>query len=145
MLAMHAGSRLSWKRAASIYSGLLITLLVGAMLFQWGGPNDLNLSSLTAAAAYFSAEQPIRAATDTYAVVASKNYTGRYIFIDLGANKADTLKVFLGYSDAKFNFEFATPPDERSPHDAEIFLFEANVRSLPTSYVCTDVNYSILT
>lgn len=137
MLAMHAGSQLSWKRAASVYSGLLITLLVGAMLFQWGGPNHLNLRSLTEAAAYFSAEPPIRAtsATDTDTVVASKNYTGRYIFIDLGANKADTLKVFLGYSDAKFNFDFATPPDERSPHDAEIFLFEANVRSLPASYM----------
>lgn len=134
MLAMHAGDQLSWKAATGIYTGLLMAVLMGAMLFRWGAPNHLNLSSrtLTAAAAYLSAEQPIRTSSDTHAVVANDSHTGRYIFIDLGANKADTLKVFLGYPDAKFNFDFVTPPDERSPRDAEIFLFEANVRSLST-------------
>ena len=61
------------------------------------------------------------------------NYTGRYVFVDLGANRADTLKVFLGQPDAKFNYTFAAPPDGRFPWNAEIFLFEANVRLLSMS------------
>lgn len=58
------------------------------------------------------------------------NYTGRYAFIDLGANRADTLWVFLGRPGSKFTFNFSTPNDGRSHEDAEIFLFEANVGRL---------------
>ena len=54
---------------------------------------------------------------------------GRYIFVDLGANRADTLRVFLQWPNSKFNYTFAAPPDGRSPDQAEIFLFEANVSS----------------
>lgn len=67
------------------------------------------------------------------------NYTGRYVFVDLGANRADTLKVFLGQPDAKFNYTFAAPPDGRLPWNAEIFLFEANVCVLSpySMHACT--------
>jgi len=59
-------------------------------------------------------------------VQAAANYTGRYIFVDLGANRADSLWVFLRRPGSKFVFNFSTPDDGRQPEDAEIFLFEAN-------------------
>ena len=117
-----------------IVVGIACILLLGALLVcaksHWGvhAPKLLahTSPSVTAAGAYRSAEMPNLAAGNTD--VANRN--GRYIFLDLGANKADTLRVFLGYPDAKFNFTFATPPnDTRGPQDAEIFLFEANVRN----------------
>ncbi|KAF9335629.1 hypothetical protein BG006_011054 [Podila minutissima] len=49
----------------------------------------------------------------------------RYIFVDLGANKADTLEVFLNQPGAKFRYNYPRP--EWATHEeAEIFLFEAN-------------------
>lgn len=117
-----------------IVVGIACILLLGAVLVcaksHWGAhaPNLLaHISpSMTAAGAYKSARMSKLAAGNT----AVANHIGRYVFLDLGANKADTLKVFLGYPDAKFNFSFATPPnDTRGPQDAEIFLFEANVRN----------------
>jgi len=33
----------------------------------------------------------------------------RYIFVDLGANSADSLDVFLNREDAKFKFDFPRP------------------------------------
>lgn len=33
----------------------------------------------------------------------------RFIFVDLGANRADSLDAFLGKTDAKFQFEFPRP------------------------------------
>ena len=62
------------------------------------------------------------------------NYTGRYAFVDLGANRADTLWVFLGRPGSKFTFNFSTPNDGRSHEEAEIFLFEANVGLLHCAY-----------
>ncbi len=116
-----------------IVVGIAGILLLGALLVcaksHWGAHAPKLLAhispSMTAAGAYRPAEMSDSAAANT----AVAKHIGRYIFLDLGANKADTLKVFLGYPDAKFNFSFATPPnDTRGPQDAEIFLFEANVR-----------------
>jgi hypothetical protein len=33
----------------------------------------------------------------------------RYIFVDLGANKGDSLDVFLGNKDGKFDYKFPCP------------------------------------
>lgn len=33
----------------------------------------------------------------------------RYIFIDIGANSADTLEVFLKHENAKFEYDFPRP------------------------------------
>ena len=33
----------------------------------------------------------------------------RFIFVDLGANRGDTLEVFLGEENAKFQYEFPRP------------------------------------
>ncbi|KAG0043824.1 hypothetical protein BGZ83_011001 [Gryganskiella cystojenkinii] len=49
----------------------------------------------------------------------------RYVFIDLGANGADSLEAFLQHPDAKFHYDFPRPPWAKR-EDAEIFLFEAN-------------------
>ncbi|CAG8955091.1 hypothetical protein HYFRA_00007106 [Hymenoscyphus fraxineus] len=49
----------------------------------------------------------------------------RYIFVDLGANAADSLEAFLGVEGARFQYDFPRP--EWATHrEAEIFLFEAN-------------------
>ncbi|XWW92858.1 hypothetical protein V2A60_000785 [Cordyceps javanica] len=54
-----------------------------------------------------------------------KNSRPRYVFVDLGANGADSLETFLQTSEAKFKYDFPAPP--WSTHkEAEIFLFEAN-------------------
>ena len=50
----------------------------------------------------------------------------RFIFIDLGANRADSLRVFLKEPDTKFQFDFPKPPLPCAYSDAEIYLFEAN-------------------
>lgn len=52
-------------------------------------------------------------------------YKPRYIFVDLGANSADTLAVFLKEKDAKFQFDFPKP-SWASYKQADIYLFEAN-------------------
>ncbi|KAG0259528.1 hypothetical protein BG011_002576 [Mortierella polycephala] len=49
----------------------------------------------------------------------------RYIFVDLGANRADSLEAFLQHQGAKFSHTFPRP-EWASYDDAEIFLFEAN-------------------
>ncbi|KAL9102634.1 MAG: hypothetical protein Q9163_002249 [Psora crenata] len=49
----------------------------------------------------------------------------RYIFVDLGANRADSLETFLGHQEAKFAYEFPRP-DWATHDEAEIYLFEAN-------------------
>ncbi|KAJ3149651.1 hypothetical protein HDU89_003704 [Geranomyces variabilis] len=51
--------------------------------------------------------------------------SGRFVFIDLGANRADTLSVFLQDPAAKFHYAFPKP-DECAYTDAHIYLFEAN-------------------
>ncbi|KAF9983140.1 hypothetical protein BGZ65_002127 [Modicella reniformis] len=49
----------------------------------------------------------------------------RYIFIDLGANRADSFEVFLKHPGAKFTYDFPRP--EWATHEqAEVYLFEAN-------------------
>ncbi|KXL49470.1 hypothetical protein M433DRAFT_8502 [Acidomyces richmondensis BFW] len=54
-----------------------------------------------------------------------KPHNARYIFVDLGANRADSLETFLGHKDVKFAYDFPHP--EWAMHDeAEIYLFEAN-------------------
>ncbi|ATY63111.1 family methyltransferase [Cordyceps militaris] len=55
----------------------------------------------------------------------AKESRPRYIFVDLGANSADSLETFLETPAAKFKYDFPSPP--WATHDeAEIFLFEAN-------------------
>ncbi|KAF9907336.1 hypothetical protein BX616_000459 [Lobosporangium transversale] len=49
----------------------------------------------------------------------------RYIFVDLGANRADSLDVFLKRPNTKFNYNFPRP-EWANYEDAEIYLFEAN-------------------
>ena len=49
----------------------------------------------------------------------------RFVFIDLGANRADTLRVFLKEKNTKFHYDFPKPK-RKEYKDAEIFLFEAN-------------------
>ncbi|GAO18170.1 uncharacterized protein UV8b_01173 [Ustilaginoidea virens] len=49
----------------------------------------------------------------------------RYVFVDLGANRADSLKTFLEVEDAKFKFSFPKP-DWATHEQADIYLFEAN-------------------
>ncbi|CAO3569220.1 unnamed protein product [Mortierella alpina] len=49
----------------------------------------------------------------------------RYIFVDLGANRADSLEVFLKNPNAKFDYDFPRP-SWATHEEAEIFLFEAN-------------------
>ncbi|KAF9953377.1 hypothetical protein BGZ70_000265 [Mortierella alpina] len=49
----------------------------------------------------------------------------RYIFVDLGANRADSLEVFLKNPNAKFAYDFPRP-SWATHEEAEIFLFEAN-------------------
>ncbi|KYG41727.1 hypothetical protein M433DRAFT_137810, partial [Acidomyces richmondensis BFW] len=57
--------------------------------------------------------------------VRHKPHNARYIFVDLGANRADSLETFLGHKDVKFAYDFPHP--EWAMHDeAEIYLFEAN-------------------
>ncbi|KAG8528355.1 uncharacterized protein KY384_007273 [Bacidia gigantensis] len=54
-----------------------------------------------------------------------KPHKGRFIFVDLGANRADSLETFLKHKGAKFDFDFPRP--SWATHDqAEIYLFEAN-------------------
>ncbi|KHN94100.1 uncharacterized protein MAM_08030 [Metarhizium album ARSEF 1941] len=49
----------------------------------------------------------------------------RYVFVDLGANRADSLDIFLQRREAKFQYEFPRP--EWARHDeADIYLFEGN-------------------
>ena len=36
-------------------------------------------------------------------------HKGRYVFVDLGANRADSLEVFLGHENSKFVFDFPRP------------------------------------
>ncbi|KAG0237099.1 hypothetical protein BGW41_000267 [Actinomortierella wolfii] len=49
----------------------------------------------------------------------------RFIFVDLGANRADSMDVFLKRPGTKFNYDYPKP-DWARYEDAEIFLFEAN-------------------
>ncbi|KAK1976603.1 FkbM family methyltransferase [Colletotrichum cereale] len=49
----------------------------------------------------------------------------RYIFVDLGANRADSLEAFLQHPNAKFQFDFPRP-SWATHEEAEIYLFEAN-------------------
>lgn len=49
----------------------------------------------------------------------------RYIFVDLGANRGDSLEVFLGNPEAKFKFDFPRP-EWATYAQADIYLFEAN-------------------
>ncbi|KAK2034740.1 FkbM family methyltransferase [Colletotrichum zoysiae] len=49
----------------------------------------------------------------------------RYIFVDLGANRADSLEAFLQHPNAKFEYDFPSPP-WATHEQAEIYLFEAN-------------------
>ncbi|EFQ33972.1 FkbM family methyltransferase [Colletotrichum graminicola] len=49
----------------------------------------------------------------------------RYIFVDLGANRADSLEAFLQHPGAKFEFDFPRP-SWATHEQAEIYLFEAN-------------------
>ena len=39
----------------------------------------------------------------------SKVHKPRYIFVDLGANCADSLEIFLGHEDTKFKYDFPRP------------------------------------
>ncbi|TPX32851.1 hypothetical protein SmJEL517_g04108 [Synchytrium microbalum] len=50
----------------------------------------------------------------------------RCAFIDLGANRADTLKVWLKEENAKFQYDFPLPFWVKQHSDCEIYLFEAN-------------------
>ncbi|KAJ6789013.1 hypothetical protein PWT90_10840 [Aphanocladium album] len=68
---------------------------------------------------------PIAPKAAAAAAVAAQQDQPRYIFVDLGANGADSLETFLQTPSAKFKYNFPTPP--WATHDeAEIFLFEAN-------------------
>ncbi|KAG0000776.1 hypothetical protein BGZ65_004069, partial [Modicella reniformis] len=49
----------------------------------------------------------------------------RYIFVDLGANRADSLEAFLQVTGAKYHY-FYPRPEWASHAQAEIYLFEAN-------------------
>ncbi|KAF9974151.1 hypothetical protein BGZ73_002489 [Actinomortierella ambigua] len=49
----------------------------------------------------------------------------RYIFVDLGANRADSMEAFLKKPNAKFQYDYPKP-SWANYEDAEIFLFEAN-------------------
>ncbi|KEF52230.1 uncharacterized protein A1O9_11857 [Exophiala aquamarina CBS 119918] len=49
----------------------------------------------------------------------------RFIFVDLGANAADSLEVFLRRDHAKYSYDFPRP-DWATYEQAEIYLFEAN-------------------
>ena len=44
-----------------------------------------------------------------------KSHKPRYVFVDLGANKGDSLETFLGHDKAKFAFDFPRP--EWATHD----------------------------
>lgn len=120
-----AALRLSWH-SVGIASMAISALLASVMVYK--SRNFRHAAGSWAAA-------PVCPAASVQAALAASttaaNRTGRYVFVDLGANRADTLKVFLGRPDAKFKYKFAAPPDGRSPQDAEIFLFEANVRLAP--------------
>ncbi|KAK2010242.1 FkbM family methyltransferase [Colletotrichum eremochloae] len=49
----------------------------------------------------------------------------RYIFVDLGANRADSLEAFLQHPNSKFEYDYPSPP-WATHEEAEIYLFEAN-------------------
>ncbi|GJJ73022.1 hypothetical protein EMPS_05380 [Entomortierella parvispora] len=49
----------------------------------------------------------------------------RFVFVDLGANRADSMEAFLKISNSKFQFDYPRPAWAKH-EDAEIFLFEAN-------------------
>ncbi|KAG0303623.1 hypothetical protein BGZ98_006461 [Dissophora globulifera] len=49
----------------------------------------------------------------------------RFIFVDLGANRADSLQVFMQHPEAKFKYDYPRP-EWASYKNAEIYLFEAN-------------------
>lgn len=48
---------------------------------------------------------------------ARHNKKPRYIFVDLGANSADSLEVFLKHEGAKFEYDFPCP-DWATPNQA---------------------------
>ncbi|KAG0208705.1 hypothetical protein BGX28_000403, partial [Mortierella sp. GBA30] len=49
----------------------------------------------------------------------------RYIFVDLGANGADTLDVFLKHPGARYQYDYPRP-EWATYEETEIFLFETN-------------------
>ena len=56
----------------------------------------------------------------------SEKCNSRFVFIDLGANRADSVRVFLKEPNTKFQYDFPKPPFPCKYSDAEIYLFEAN-------------------
>ncbi|KAG0244018.1 hypothetical protein B0O80DRAFT_428475 [Mortierella sp. GBAus27b] len=77
---------------------------------------------------------PLAFVIATFFVMATYRYSGssrsiaprpRYIFVDLGANRADSLEAFLQVPGSKFSYNFPRP-DWASYEDADIYLFEAN-------------------
>jgi len=70
---------------------------------------------------------PVQAPTEKPTLDEHNNnrHKPRYIFVDLGANSADSLAVFLKQENAKFQFDFPRP-DWATYDQAEIYLFEAN-------------------
>ncbi|KAF9363644.1 hypothetical protein BGX34_003686 [Mortierella sp. NVP85] len=62
-------------------------------------------------------------------LVSTNEYTTsskpRYIFVDLGANRADSLEVFLQHPGSKYTYDYPRPT-WATHEEAEIFLFEAN-------------------
>jgi len=98
-------------------------------------PTQLHIShkDIEALADALSAKQPVVVNVPVPSPCETRNITSppRYVFIDLGANSADTLMVFLKETKTKFVYDYPKPPGH-SYHDAEIFLFEANPVFTPT-------------
>ncbi|KAF9272960.1 hypothetical protein BGZ68_001957 [Mortierella alpina] len=82
-----------------------------------------TVSVLLLLAAHRGVSPPSQASNDSNALSANPGKP-RYIFVDLGANRADSLEVFLKHP-AKFEYDFPRP-SWATHEEAEIFLFEAN-------------------
>ncbi|GKT96655.1 FKBM family methyltransferase [Colletotrichum tofieldiae] len=78
--------------------------------------HDINLLSNGVSKLYMGASA---------AVSAPDPSKPRYIFVDLGANRADSLEAFLQHENTKFSYDFPSP-SWATHEDADIYLFEAN-------------------
>ncbi|TPX32751.1 hypothetical protein SmJEL517_g04251 [Synchytrium microbalum] len=106
---------------------LLFTMAISVFLLldTFRPSNILDSSETTTTTTVpckFQSDQP---AADVDQQEESDSVPRRCVFLDLGANRADTLKVFLKEPDAKFKYDFPVP--FWATHETcEIYLFEAN-------------------
>jgi len=91
-----------------------------------------NILLLYTAVTYYSSyntsqqQQPQHVITQQHEPTLTKNRNeSRYIFVDLGANSADSFKAFLQENRTKFKYDYPKP-EGKNHSDAEVYLFEAN-------------------